>query len=81
MEYSNSQIRDLIAEYVHSLRDRQGLCRGLIDGAPIHALGARLAPPPGATIGALAAEFDLSPSQVKRIIRKNEEALFKHLPK
>jgi Sigma-70, region 4. len=66
MEYSNSQIRDLIAEYVHSLRDRQVLCRRLIDGA---------------TIDALAAEFDLSPSQVKRIIRKNEEALFKHLPK
>ena len=36
MEYSNSQIRDLIAEYVHSLRDRQVLCRRLIDGQHLH---------------------------------------------
>ena len=66
MEYSNSQIRDLIAEYVHSLRDRQILCQRLINGA---------------TIDELAGEFDLSASQVKRVIRKNEEILFKHIPK
>lgn len=66
MEYTNSQIRSLINEHIHSLRDRQVLCRRLIDGA---------------TIDALAEEFELSASQVKRILRKNEEALFRHLPK
>lgn len=66
MEYTNSQIRALIDEHIHSLRDRQVLCERLINGA---------------TIDTLAAEFELSASQVKRILRKNEEALFKHLPK
>lgn len=66
MEYTNSQIRELIEDHLHSLRDRRVLCRRLIDGA---------------TIDSLAAEFDLSASQVKRIIRKNEEILFRHIPK
>ena len=66
MEYTNSLVRTLIEEHIHSLRDRQVLCRRLIDGA---------------TLDNLAAEFDLSVSQVKRIIRKNEPIIFKHYPK
>lgn len=66
MEYTNSQIRSLIDEHIHSLRDRQVLCQRLINGA---------------SINALAGEFELSVSQVKRIIRKNEEILFRHIPK
>ena len=32
MEYSNSQIREIIGEYIHSERDRAILSRRLIDG-------------------------------------------------
>lgn len=66
MEYTNSQIRTLIDEHIHSIRDRQILYQRLINGA---------------TIDALAGEFDLSVSQVKRVIRRNEEILFRHLRK
>ena len=53
MEYTNSQIRELIAEYIHSERNRKILERRLIDGV---------------TFEQLAEEFDMSVSQVKRII-------------
>lgn len=64
MEYSNSQIREIIAEYVHSERDRRILCRRLIDGI---------------TFERLAEEFDISVVQVKRIVMKNQEAVFRHV--
>lgn len=65
MEYSNSRIREIIAEYVHSERDRAILCRRLIDGV---------------TFERLAEEFDLSVSQVKRIVQKESMAVFRHIP-
>jgi len=65
MEYSNSQIREIIAEYVHSERDRDLMARRLIDGI---------------TFERLAEEFELSVSQVKRIIRKESDAVFRHVP-
>lgn len=61
MEYTNSQIRDLIREHIHSERDRKILYRRLVDGVCFEPL---------------AEEFDLSVSQTKRIIRKNTEILF-----
>ena len=64
MEYMNSKIRELIAEYIHSERDRAILARRLIDGI---------------TIEKLAEEFDLTPRRVWDIIRKNEEILFSHI--
>ena len=64
MEYSNSRIREIIAEYVHSERDRAILCRRLIDGV---------------TFEKLAEEFDLSVSQVKRIVLKLSQQVFKHV--
>lgn len=66
MEYSNSQIREIIGEYIHSSRDREIMARRLIDGI---------------TFEKLAEEFDLSVSQVKRIIRKDSDVLFRHVPK
>lgn len=63
MEYTNSQIRELIEEYIHSERDRALLCRRLIDGI---------------TFERLAEEFDLSPRQTRTIVRKSEMILFKH---
>ena len=63
MEYSNSQIRDLIHEYIHSERDRRILERRLIDGI---------------TFERLAEEFEMSPRQIRTIVHKNEITLYKH---
>lgn len=64
MEYTNSQIRELIAEHIHSERDRRILERRLIDGI---------------TFDRLAEEFDLSVRQVKTIVHRNECVLFRKL--
>ena len=64
MEYTNSQIRGLIAEYIHSERDRRILERRLIDGI---------------TFDRLAEEFDMSVRQTKSIVYKAQEQLFRHL--
>ena len=64
MQYTNSQIRDLIAEYIHSERDRNILCRRLIDGI---------------TFERLAEEFDMSVRQIQNIVKKNEDFLFRHI--
>lgn len=66
MEYKNSRIRELIAEYIHSERDRGILARRLIDGI---------------TFEKLAEEFDMSPRQIKNIVSKNESILFRHVDK
>lgn len=63
-EYTNSQAEWLIDEYVHSERDRAIMKRRLIDGICYEPL---------------AEEFDLSVSQIKRIIYRQEEAIFRFL--
>jgi DNA-directed RNA polymerase specialized sigma24 family protein len=65
MEYTNSQIRELISEYIHSERDRAVLNRRLVDGL---------------TFERLAEEFDMSVRQVKNIVYKLQDELFKHIP-
>lgn len=65
MEYTNSRIREIIGEYVHNERNRRLLERRLIDGI---------------TFEKLAEEFEMSVSQVKRIIMKESERLFRHIP-
>ena len=64
MEYTNSQIRSLIAEWIHSERDRRLLERRLVDGL---------------TFERLAEEFDMSVRQIKNIVYKTQEQLFRHL--
>ena len=64
MEYTNSQIRELIAEHIHSERDREILCRRLIDGI---------------TFERLAEEFVMSPRQIRSIVHREEINLFKHV--
>ena len=64
MEYSNTQMRELILDHVHSLRDRRILESRLIDGL---------------TFDTLAEEYDLSVRQVKNIVYRNEKILFRHL--
>ena len=64
MEYTNSRIRELIDEYIHSERDRRILARRLIDGI---------------TFERLAEEFDMSDKQIKRVVYKLQERLFDRL--
>ena len=64
MEYTNSQIRNLIADIIHSERDRKILERRLVDGI---------------TFERLADEFEMSPRQIKTIVYKNERILFSWL--
>ena len=64
MEYTNSRIREVIGEYIHSERDRRILERRLIDGI---------------TFERLAEEFDMSTKQIKNIVYKLQERLFSHL--
>ena len=64
MEYTNSRIRELIAEYIHSQRDREILYDRLIDGM---------------TFEKLAEKHDISDRQMRRIVYKLQERLFEHL--
>ena len=64
IDYTNSNIERLISEHVHSQRDRDVMRRRLIDGICFEPL---------------AEEFDLSVSQIKRIVYKHEKKLFQFL--
>lgn len=63
-EYPNTYLDHLINEWIHSERDRAILKRRLIDGIVYERL---------------AEEFDLSVKQVKRIVYKSQDKLFKHM--
>lgn len=65
MEYTNSQIREIIAEYIHNERDRAILSRRLIDGI---------------TFDKLAEEFELSVRRVKTIVYNGQLKVYKHIP-
>ena len=64
VEYTNSEMRALIEEHIHSARDRAILYERLINGL---------------TFEALAEKVDMSTRQVKTIVYKCEKELFKHL--
>ena len=66
MEYSNSRIREIAAEFIHHQRDRELICDRLTEGM---------------TIEALAGKYELSVSQVKRIILRNSDIIFRHIEK
>jgi len=63
-DYTNSQIAALIDEHIHSERDRAILKRRLIDGCCFEPL---------------AEEFGMSDRQIKRIVYKLQERLFRYL--
>ena len=64
MEYRNSQCREAIEEWIHSDRDRKILCLRLIHGW---------------TFERIAEEVDMSDKQVRRIVKRLQRQLFKHL--
>lgn len=59
-----SKIEFLIDEWIHKERDRAILKRRLLDGI---------------TYERLAEEFDLSVRQIKTVVYKSENKIFKHL--
>lgn len=63
-EYTNSQIDFYISEYIHSKRDRDILRLRYIDGLTYEQISERV---------------DMSVRQVKNIIYKNQDKLFKHM--
>ena len=63
-EYTNTQIARLIDDYIHSECDRRILKRRLIDGICYEPL---------------AEEFDMSVRQMKSIVYKAQDRLFKHI--
>lgn len=64
IDYSNSEISKAIDEYIHSERDRAILKRRLIDGICYEPL---------------AEEFGLSVRQIKTIVYRAQDRLFKRL--
>ena len=64
IEYSNSQISDLIDDYIHNARNRAILKDRLIDGL---------------TYERIAEIYDMSYQQVRTIIYREQEKIFKHL--
>lgn len=63
-DISNSERIRVIDEYIHSERDRRLMKRRLVDGICFEPL---------------AEEFDLSVRQVKNIVYRCEEVIFRHL--
>lgn len=64
MTYTNTQISALIDDLIHNKRDRAILKRRFIDGICYEPL---------------AEEFEMSVSQIRRIVNKGTEKLSKHL--
>lgn len=64
-DYSNTQIKALIMEYIHDKTDRKMLFLRLVDGD---------------TIGEIASKVKLDDKTVWRRLRKGERELFRHLP-
>ena len=65
MEYTNSQIKQLILEHVHNADDRKMLYWRLVDGL---------------TFEQIAYKMGMTTKTVRLRIHKGEEVLFKHLP-
>lgn len=64
MEYTNSQMRELIGEYIHSKRDRDVLEMIFIDGY---------------TQEIVAEKVDMSVRQIQNIVYKHQNTIFIHL--
>ena len=63
-DYSNTKLQHAIDEWIHSERDRKIMKRRLIDGICFEPL---------------AEEFDMSVTQIKRIVYKHEMKIYAHI--
>lgn len=64
MDYANSKVEAVIDEWIHNALHRDMLKSRLLDGL---------------TYDRLAEEYDLSVSQVRRILKKGIDQIIKHL--
>ena len=64
MDYSRSELNHIIDEWILNEKYRAIMKRRLLDGI---------------TYEALAEEFDMSTSQIKRIVYRSEDKVFRHL--
>lgn len=62
-EYANERVKMLIAEYIHSARDREILLDNLVDGV---------------SYGELAEKYHLTYEGIKKIMRKGKQTIFRH---
>lgn len=63
-DYSNSKVIEVIDEWIHSERDRAIMKDRLVNGH---------------TYESLAERYDISVRQVKRIIYKQSDVIFRHM--
>lgn len=64
MEYNNSQAREAINEWIHDKMHRRIMKLRFVHGY---------------TMEEIAGEVHMSDRQVKRIVKKNEDILFRHM--
>ena len=65
MEYTNTQIRELIAEYIHNSIDRKMVFERLVNGT---------------TFEKISEEFQLDVKTVRKRIHRCENEIFRHIP-
>ena len=65
-EYTNTEMFNLIDDYIHNARDRRIMKDRLINGVGMEAL---------------AEKYEVSVAQIKRIVDKNQGTLFRLLEK
>ena len=65
MEYTNSQVRELIAEHIHNVTDRKMVFERLINGL---------------TFEKISELYQLDVKTVRKRIHRCEEIIFKHIP-
>ena len=65
MEYTNSQIRELIAEHIHNATDRKMVFERLVNGL---------------TFEKISEIYQLDIKTVRKRIHRCEETLFRHIP-
>lgn len=63
-DYSRTELNDAIEEWILNEKYRAILKRRLLDGI---------------TFEKIAEEFEMSPRQIKRIVYKGEEIIFRHI--
>ena len=65
MEYTNSLVRELIAEYIHNATDRKMVFERLVNGLTFEKIGDI---------------YQLDVKTVRKRIHRCEEIIFKHIP-
>ena len=65
MDYTNSQIRELVAEYLHNSVDRKMVFDRLVNGY---------------TFEKISEIYQLDVKTVRKRIHKGEDEIFKHIP-